>query len=214
MNPCDKFLVFGGSAFLSITKILTRIPIDFAKDYNYESGLTPTVHPFYQFPWALKPNHPPRSQHQIFSGRRVSPSPFLFFFHIEFSKPGDHDTLAVFQCLLVDFNYRFKDFDRLVFGETKLVVDGICEMSFGDGHWLDLLWKRLYKKGYFLAPILSRNCGCYIATLKSLPTRQNTQNKSRTTAFITLKIMTNWYLLTKEDWINKMLQQFLFITNS
>jgi hypothetical protein len=30
--------------------------------------------------------------------------------------------------------------------ETKLVVNGICEMSFGDGHWLDLLWGRFMRK--------------------------------------------------------------------
>ena len=35
---------------IDIAMILTRIPTDFGNDYNYKSGLIPTVHPLSQLP--------------------------------------------------------------------------------------------------------------------------------------------------------------------
>ena len=97
------------------------------------------IHSFPQFVRAFKSHDPSRSQHQIFPGLRVPPSTFPFFFHIEFSKSGDHDILARRQGGLYGLKDGFNKVCGLGFLDVEVVVDSIYKMIFCEGHGSVLL---------------------------------------------------------------------------
>ena len=65
-------------------------------------GLPLPVHFIPQNPRTLKRYHFPWFQHQKLTCLRVPPSPFPFFFHIEFAEPADKNILTIHQGIFYD----------------------------------------------------------------------------------------------------------------
>jgi hypothetical protein len=83
---------------------------------------------------AAERDHSPAGQQHVFAGRRVPAATFFFYLDAELSKPADKNVFAVFELILHQFQHKLKDSGSPVLGKTKLLVDGIGYLRFGQCH--------------------------------------------------------------------------------
>ena len=91
-----------------------------------------SINPIPQNPRTLESDHPPRSQHNIFTGLRISSFSFLLVLDTEFPESADQDILPVCQGLLDDLQEGFEGLMGL--GMAKVFVDGVYDVGLDKGH--------------------------------------------------------------------------------
>jgi hypothetical protein len=78
--------------------------------------------------------HPSTGQQHVLAGCRIASPAFFLHLDAKLSEPADKDVFAVFQLVLHQLQKKLQKLGRLIFRETKFLVNGICNFRFGQCH--------------------------------------------------------------------------------